>query len=599
MFRIWGIYTTLLLAGLAILAPLSVTAATGDPVRGKQLSRECFACHGEDGNSPSPVNPKIGGQHPEYLLLAMQAYRGGSRTSSLMRGAVLNKSEDELKDIAAYFGAQSPASPRSKKRGAPGRGGFLKFDHGERDAAFTSMLARAAFLAANAKAIDESACHNMPSSASTTIDSDGDGVADRYDAEPKNPLEFVRDTNKDGSHEICNVEQLQAIATFGSNAETAEDLQLKRSYQLARDLDAGGIDAFEPIGNCGPTGNCMVALGQFGFAGAFDGQGHVISNLTVTKPEGGGISLFGVLGESGVVMNLQLENADISGRAGVGGLVGSNFGVLFNTRVSGQVSGSMAIGGLVGGSGGLVYQSKFEGTVNGQQAAGGLVGDMTGAVYYSHSGAVVNGKRGIGGLIGLNTFGSVRGSYATGAVNGENDVGGLAGVNTNGKIRSSYATGTVTGLGYNVGGLIGFNSLGSVHNSYATGRVNGAAAAGSLVGRNNGAISNSFAMGTGTDGIVVGAVVEGESIGVFSNAGLDLAALDGAETGWNPSPLPTGKLLNYFCDNNRNGFIDPDEYSADNFVWDLGSNRNLPALRCVDGGLAEQRGNPVNFERLN
>jgi mono/diheme cytochrome c family protein len=58
---------TVLLA-LAFTASISSSVvAKGDADRGKRLARDCFACHGPDGYSPSPINPKIGGQHERYI----------------------------------------------------------------------------------------------------------------------------------------------------------------------------------------------------------------------------------------------------------------------------------------------------------------------------------------------------------------------------------------------------------------------------------------------------------------------------------------------------------------------------------------------------
>jgi hypothetical protein len=247
----------------------------------------------------------------------------------------------------------------------------------------------------------------------------------------------------------------------------------------------------------------------------------------------------------------------------------------------------------VGGSGGLVYRSRFRGTVVGQQAVGGLVGDMTGAVYYSSAGATVRGQRGTGGLVGLNTFGSVLGSSASGDVSGSNDIGGLVGVNTDAKIRNSFASGGVTADGSNIGGLIGFSSLSSVRNSYARGPVVGRDGVGGLIGRNNGLLANSYAAGSvegrGLVGGVVGIVVEGTQAGTFTAADnpapygaeqVELTALTGTSSGWIPARLPSIDLLNYFCDSNRNGFIDPQERATSNYVWHFGAN-SYPALNCA------------------
>ena len=90
-----------------------------------------------------------------------------------------------------------------------------------------------------------------------------------------------------------------------------------------------------------------------------------------------------------------------------------------------------------------------------------------------------------------------------------NYVGGLVGRN-NGAVSNSYATGNVTGS-LNVGGLVGFNVgiVSTVSNSYATGTVTGESIVGGLVGYNNGGtVSNSFATGTvsGSDEFVGGLV---------------------------------------------------------------------------------------------
>ena len=62
------------LAGVgAVLLSLPVQAA--DPLLGKEKSTVCAACHGADGNSPSPEFPRIGGQHEDYLLQALLAYK--------------------------------------------------------------------------------------------------------------------------------------------------------------------------------------------------------------------------------------------------------------------------------------------------------------------------------------------------------------------------------------------------------------------------------------------------------------------------------------------------------------------------------------------
>jgi hypothetical protein len=247
----------------------------------------------------------------------------------------------------------------------------------------------------------------------------------------------------------------------------------------------------------------------------------------------------------------------------------------------------MAIGGMVGGSGGLIYRGHFSGRVDAKQAAGGLVGDMTGAVFNSAADTEVTGIRGIGGLVGLNTFGSVLDSYATGTVKGSNDIGGLVGVNTDAKVRNSFATGRVIGDSTNIGGLVGFNSQSIIRNSYATGDVSGADAVGGLVGRNNGLVANVYATSrvssAGQSGAVVGFVVEGDVAETYDADSSDLGGLTGQSTGWSPDQLPVVKPQQYFCDRNGNGFIDPDERVADNYIWAFRGSQERPKISCIVG----------------
>ena len=66
----------------------------------------CIACHGADGNSPSPAFPRIAGQHPEYLLQALFDYKAGKRKNPIMAAQVEALSKQDMSDLAAWFGAQ-------------------------------------------------------------------------------------------------------------------------------------------------------------------------------------------------------------------------------------------------------------------------------------------------------------------------------------------------------------------------------------------------------------------------------------------------------------------------------------------------------------
>ena len=71
---------TLLLAATAFGVQASEAAKAapkGDPARGEPIaSTVCGACHGPDGNSQVAANPKLAGQHPEYLFKQMSNFKG-------------------------------------------------------------------------------------------------------------------------------------------------------------------------------------------------------------------------------------------------------------------------------------------------------------------------------------------------------------------------------------------------------------------------------------------------------------------------------------------------------------------------------------------
>lgn len=89
----------------------------GDIAAGKALAsargasgQSCADCHGADGNNPiDDTYPKLGGQYHDYLEHALQAYRsgdrGGSVTSDLMANQAKGLNDQQIADLAAYYGS--------------------------------------------------------------------------------------------------------------------------------------------------------------------------------------------------------------------------------------------------------------------------------------------------------------------------------------------------------------------------------------------------------------------------------------------------------------------------------------------------------------
>ncbi len=85
----------------------SGNAATGERIaRGAEKAVVCAACHGANGVSEMPTWPTLAGQHEDYLKQALTQYQLGTRTDPVMAGQVIDLTEDDIEDLAAYFAAQ-------------------------------------------------------------------------------------------------------------------------------------------------------------------------------------------------------------------------------------------------------------------------------------------------------------------------------------------------------------------------------------------------------------------------------------------------------------------------------------------------------------
>ncbi len=223
------------------------------------------------------------------------------------------------------------------------------------------------------------------------------------------------------------------------------------------------------------------------FEGIFDGDGHVINNLTIDTAGAGNdwLGLFGKIeGSSAEVKNLGMENVNITDGIvshSLGGLCGSNGdpgipgGTITNCYATGSVTGgewSAGFGGLCG--------DNFGGTITNCYATGAVTGG--------------DNSWGLGGLCGVNlSRGTISDCYSGGSVTGGTGSEGLGGLcaingdyggNPGGTISNSYSDGSVNGgdLSSGLGGLCGDNVYGTIANCYSTGSVSGGAGSSSLRG---------------------------------------------------------------------------------------------------------------------
>ncbi len=95
---------------VTLALPIAVQAAEmGDISKGQYIAGQvCAACHAADGNSPLAVNPMIAGQHPEYLYKQMRNFKSGERDNAIMTAMVANLSDDDMRNLSAFYSAQQP-----------------------------------------------------------------------------------------------------------------------------------------------------------------------------------------------------------------------------------------------------------------------------------------------------------------------------------------------------------------------------------------------------------------------------------------------------------------------------------------------------------
>jgi len=208
---------------------------------------------------------------------------------------------------------------------------------------------------------------------------------------------------------------------------------LSGSYILINDIDSttpGYEELASPTAN---QGKGWQPIGTSGnpFTGTFDGQEYKICDLFINRPSDSYVALFDWVGDGGVVKNLGVVNANVTGYGGVGGLVAFNDegGTVDNCYSTGNVTGGLWVGGLMGGNAGTVSNSYSSANVTGEEIVGGLVGGNEGIMSNSYSTGNVTGDVNAGGLVGEN-HGTVSNSFWDTETSGQSTSDGGTGKNT-------------------------------------------------------------------------------------------------------------------------------------------------------------------------
>lgn len=212
---------------------------------------------------------------------------------------------------------------------------------------------------------------------------------------------------------------------------------------LTHDIDLSGTE-WEPVGDRNNV-----------YTGTFDGNGHTIRNMAITKENlsfGDDCGMFGRVGTNATIKDLTLEDVRLDVDAddvSIGALAGSNQGIISNCRVSGNISVTNKEMGFVGG----------------------VVGRMeSGVIQYCHSSASIQGGNSdyVGGVLGgeFLTKTVIEGCSFSGSVTGGNTVGGIAGYcRFFADMTGCYSVGELSSAVYNTGGITGYLQFAGVAGS--------------------------------------------------------------------------------------------------------------------------------------
>ena len=176
---------------------------------------------------------------------------------------------------------------------------------------------------------------------------------------------------------IHNAQELNLLSLFPCDWD--KHFRLMADIDLDPNLPGGKV--FDRAVIAADTDPVRSDFQGTAFTGVLDGNGHMISHLTIVG--GSDLGLFGCL--SGEIKNLGAVDVNITGSEGpVGGIVGSTSGSMTNCYSTGVVRGGSCVGGLVGSNGSYSYSVR------------------SGSVTQCYSTAAVSGWDWVGGLVGWN-----------------------------------------------------------------------------------------------------------------------------------------------------------------------------------------------------
>lgn len=108
-------------AGVCVVSMLGASAQSNVKPAAQtvdaKVAASCQKCHGATGESPTPVYPRLNGQHAEYLEAQLKSFRGHRRDDTRARGYMWVQAHDlddkKIADLARHFASQKPTPPQT------------------------------------------------------------------------------------------------------------------------------------------------------------------------------------------------------------------------------------------------------------------------------------------------------------------------------------------------------------------------------------------------------------------------------------------------------------------------------------------------------
>ncbi|BDI03129.1 cytochrome c [Sphaerotilus microaerophilus] len=92
-------------------------AAKADIAKGQAIGTQvCAACHTSDGTRGAPANPILQGQHADYLAKQLGEFKSGKRDNPIMKGMATPLSDEDMKNVAAFFASKAAPAGAAKTK---------------------------------------------------------------------------------------------------------------------------------------------------------------------------------------------------------------------------------------------------------------------------------------------------------------------------------------------------------------------------------------------------------------------------------------------------------------------------------------------------